>query len=632
MAILLIAGILCTEYIEYAAVIFYASLIIGGISFFIPNAKNSAVIFMLICIFFCGALIARPAQLNISGSGTYHFNGKCEEVLKYNSYIISVKDIRFHLNAKDQDISIQTGDSISFHSKIYPVRDQETFGAFSYDRYLKQKDVHYKAYPTDTIILKGRSENLSSFFQSIRNRLVAKANFLLPDTTVASVVSALCLGYRDDLDNETQELFTTTGTIHLLSVSGLHTGAIYLLLLGLLNLSGLSDRKYRLLLIPLLWLYACITGLSPSVVRAATILSFIICGEIFQRDYTPINAIAASAFFTLIVNPLALYSVSFQMSYSAYSGIVIIYPLLYRHPNKLPFIVDKAYSLLCLSIAAQILTLPLITYYFHTFSLNSFLINIIAVPVATLLLYAGTILLFLPAAIGIYFAAIPEQLYQLLSALLHLFCHINISLEHLYPSGLHLLLLYCCLLSLFLYFTRKEKIHLSLITLFLLLTYSCLFNYRASRQKALILFHQYDQSCIILNYNGHYSLLKGAPDLPEKTMAYIRINELRPLSRHSGLFSRELNYNCNRLQTRAQTIYIADRTHTHYRNDSILIVTGQVYPEQLFTPEFKQYPRQIIIDGSSNRFVMRKWENFCQQANISLNTTYENGYVTILLK
>lgn len=158
----------------------------------------------------------------------------------------------------------------------------------------------------------------------IRNNLATKLQQVIPDSTTYKLLAALCLGCRQEITSATKELFQNTGTIHILAISGLHIGAIFAFFLCLLRLFHFKSRKSRLILIPLIWFVACITGLSPSACRAATILSFITIGEAFKQETIPLNAIAAAAFFSLLINPELLYSVSFQMSYAAYTGIILI--------------------------------------------------------------------------------------------------------------------------------------------------------------------------------------------------------------------------------------------------------------------------------------------------------------------
>ena len=209
------------------------------------------------------------------------------------------------------------GDSLHFNARILPFRQNANPGEFSYARYLKQKNVFFHLLPVSPIRQNGHSDDLYTVFDHLRKKWLSKTHRLFSDSTCCQLVNALCLGYKNDLDSEVQNLFISTGTVHLLSVSGLHTGAIYLFILFIFKSIGFPSRKITFVVLPILWCYVCLTGLSPSVVRAATILSFIHIGQYFNRSYTPLNSVAAAAILTLSFHPSNLYSLSFLLSYSA---------------------------------------------------------------------------------------------------------------------------------------------------------------------------------------------------------------------------------------------------------------------------------------------------------------------------
>lgn len=591
---------------------------------------------MLLCgiTFLCGTVIVKRPQAEIDFSKTYRIKSRCEALLSQNNYILSASGQKFYL-APDSGMKFAIGDSLAFFGKIYPLKEHANTGAFSYERYLKQQGVNYKVFPTDTIYLTGHSYTPYSFFQDIRDKLLLKTDRLLKDSTNNAIIKALCTGYRNDMDSDIQNLFIKTGTVHLLSVSGLHTGAIYLLIVFLFRIAGISKPRIHLFIIPLLWGYTCLTGLSPSVVRAATILTFIIIGNAFQKDYTPINSIAASAFLTLLLQPLVLYSVSFQMSYSAYCGIITLYPLLNRLPGKLPPVISSVWSLFCISVTAQLPTLPLTAYYFHTIGINNFLVNIIAVPLATLLLYAGTILLILPYAIGIHLVFIINLINHLLLWILKTFNIISINLENLYPTVLHILLLYLCLfsVSLFLIYRQQRMLRLSIISLATILLYCCLLNFTIRSKSELVIFHLYNKSCILLNHKGYYTFLKNDADSSGlKTIRpYLFINKVEPLPVNTGFLSDQLLYTDNKLLFGPDTFYIADRNHKRYTSGTI-IITDNLLPEHLFISEKTGCPVRIIIDGSNKRFYLKKWGEFCQKEGIPLLQTNECGTISFPLK
>lgn len=203
------------------------------------------------------------------------------------------------------------------------------------------------------------------------------------------------------LDPITKEQFAAAGAMHVLAVSGLHVGIIYGILLLILGGSGpfkplLVQRKRRIfngcIIILSLWFFACLTGLSPSVVRASLMFSLLEIGRLCRRPVSTYNIIAASAFLCLVFKPMALFSVSFQLSYAAVLSIVyfgkrmqIIY---FRRPiyqKSIGYVI----GLVVCSIAAQIGTLPITLYYFGRLSNVFILTNLVVIPMAGIIIYTA---------------------------------------------------------------------------------------------------------------------------------------------------------------------------------------------------------------------------------------------------
>ena len=210
-----------------------------------------------------------------------------------------------------------------------------------------------------------------------------------------AVISALLLGYKDLLDRETIMTYSSSGAMHVLAVSGLHVGIIYLLLNSLFFFFG--NIKYgnyikAILLILSLWAYALLTGLSPSVLRAATMFSFIIIGSALKRQTNIYNTLAASAFVLLLYNPYILLQVGFQLSYAAVLGIVYLQPKLYMLVDAKYWLLDKIWAITTVSVAAQLATFPLGMYYFHQFPNYFLLSNLFVIPLATFIIGGGIFL------------------------------------------------------------------------------------------------------------------------------------------------------------------------------------------------------------------------------------------------
>lgn len=587
----------------------------------------------MLSVFAIGQQLSPRPPSEYSEHTPYLINGRCEEVLPRHHYILSSGKQRFYLNNYYTDTLYGPGDSLSFCARIAVLHNRVNPGEFSYNRYLRQKQVYCQAIPLTPIIQKGHSEDITSFFYNCREKLMEKTGRLTQDTVCRKLINALCLGYKTDLDNEIRQLFITTGTVHLLSVSGLHTGAVYLFLLFILKHLGLTRRKTEILLLPLLWSYACLTGLSPSVVRASTILSFITAGKVFCRTYIPLNALAASAFFTLLIQPASLYSVSFLLSYSAYAGILIFYPFLLRLPGTLPPVASKIYACCCITVAAQLPTLPLSAFYFHTVNVNSFLINLIAVPLATLLLYTSACCLLLPLFISQYLAPLCECLSHLLVRLLQFFTPYSLNLQHLYPSAFCTGLLYLLLIAAggYLFFRKRHWLYTSIVACILLLFHLVFTNSRLASGKEVVIFHYPRQSVVLLNYKG-YGLYLQNTLAPSKNPSYLYQHKLKTLPMGAGISAKELFCPSPSLVCAKDTIAILSPTSPAYTPCNILIVTGNTLPANIFPPSGHSMPQRIVLDGSNRPHTLAEWEVFCRQHQIFLQNTAEHGAIRLLLK
>lgn len=207
-----------------------------------------------------------------------------------------------------------------------------------------------------------------------------------------AVIAAMALGDKSALDSNTRNSYSISGASHILAVSGLHVGIIFQLFIFLLG-----GRKYSVYTIALslisIWTYVFLIGLPASAVRAAIMLSAYSISLAFHRTGLPLNTLAAAYIFMLFISPLYLFELSFQLSFLAVASILLFFPPLYSLLTIRSRFIRWAWGLLCVSLAAQIGTLPVIVYYFGRISCYSLLTNYIAIPSATLILYLGAALI-----------------------------------------------------------------------------------------------------------------------------------------------------------------------------------------------------------------------------------------------
>nr|WP_319571615.1 ComEC/Rec2 family competence protein [uncultured Draconibacterium sp.] len=296
---------------------------------------------------------------------------------------------------KGEDIKrLKPGNQIIFEQSPETIKNRGNPYEFDYQKYLEKKHIFRQVYlKTGNWHLTGyRNNSLLLRAETIRDKLLKIYRDQKIGAQETEILSALTLGYKRELDRETKRIFSSAGAMHVLAVSGLHVGILFFAFtfcFGFLQKQRIGRFIYVVLSISLLWCYAFITGLSPSVLRACTMFSLIIIAGNINRRANIYNTLAASAFLLLLVNPNNLFEVGFQLSYMAVFGIVYLQPRiagLWQVKNKVALFF---WNLICVSIAAQIATFPLSAYYFNQFPIYFLLSNIVVIPAAMLLIPLG---------------------------------------------------------------------------------------------------------------------------------------------------------------------------------------------------------------------------------------------------
>jgi len=267
--------------------------------------------------------------------------------------------------------------------------------AFDYRSYLQRRGIGHRVYLTSdkwTMVEGSAPFSLLRISLNIRSKLL---NILENSPLTASeygIVSAILLGYDDKLDPDQRMLYANAGAAHILCVSGMHVGVIFMIFSTLLSF---LERKKRgkivrcVLLLLLTWSYALITGMAPAVSRAAVMLSFVITAQASGLHRSTWNAIIGSALILLIDNPLLLLDIGFQFSYSAVIAIVALQNPVYKLIQVPTWLGDKIWSLIAVSIVAQLGTAPFAVYYFHQFPTWFLAANLVVIPASTVIIYSG---------------------------------------------------------------------------------------------------------------------------------------------------------------------------------------------------------------------------------------------------
>ena len=277
-----------------------------------------------------------------------------EKILLYNSDSIT-------------NSHLYQGCNIIFETQLHPIKDNNNPGEFKYKKFMENKGIRYQTFLKSNItILSIEDYSLKNQAAKIRSNLIDKYKKAGIKGDEFAVIAALTLGDKSHLNSDLKHKFSATGAMHVLAVSGLHVGILYLVLTNFLSLFRKKNHVLSgIAAILFLWTFAFITGLSTSVMRACTMLSFIIIAETLKRKTNIYNTLSLSAFILILINPLVIYEVGFQLSYAAVTSIVFFQPKIYNLLKTESKFIGYPLKLLSVSIAAQIGTFPISIFYFH---------------------------------------------------------------------------------------------------------------------------------------------------------------------------------------------------------------------------------------------------------------------------
>ncbi len=309
-----------------------------------------------------------------------------------------------------KSVKLKYGDLLLIPAQFDSIDPPYNPGEFNYNAYLRDRQIYYQTFlRKDQFYLVDRDEGnpCISFALELRKQLVDKFYKYLPDRNSAAFASTLILGYRAELSKELIEAYSKTGTMHVLSVSGMHVGIVFMVLSVVLKFMDRtkSSRLIRaFLIISIIWFYALLTGFSAPACRASLMLSFIVLGKALNKHQNTYNLIAISGFLLLLYNPFYLVDAGFQLSYLAVVGLVYFHPRIYQAIYLKNKLLDHVWSYSALSVAAQIATFPFSIYYFHQFPVYFLFSNLLIVLPVAIIMYSGILFMFIPNSAMLHFA------------------------------------------------------------------------------------------------------------------------------------------------------------------------------------------------------------------------------------
>ncbi len=575
--------------------------------------------------------------------------------------------VRLYMAAENDMNLLHIGDSIHFHGKLQAIRNQGNPGEFDFANYMRNQGIVYSGFVREEDLKMGNQSGryfILELAAGIQQSIISKIEKYKITGDESAVLTALVAGDRQFIGGELKESYAAAGVMHILAVSGLHVGILYLFLSILLfrNNKQLFFRLLRLtIILSGIWGYAFITGLSSSVLRASVMFSLFLIGKSFNRPVNSYNILAASAMLILVFNPMQLFRVGFQFSYLAVFGIIFFQPrletlLLIRNP-----VIDRIWQLVTVSVAAQITTFPLSLYYFHQFPLYFWLSNIVVIPAVWLVMIIALLFFMFSAVnpIASFLAICLKGLLFVLNQTVGLISFLpyavieNIRFRQLHLIGFMLIVLAIILIVSFYKIKRNIYFIISALTLVLFINVVDFRSKESSRE--LILYNLRNNSAIsMIDGHEHVLLVESCDTGWVENRRYLKnywLNREVYTNRHELCLSQFptenmlVNHKGILMERRAEGIYIdlhdlsmllltkqaqnnSKETTEAFKVDMLLVTAYSGYP-RVYHQQFID-PGKLVIMGGMNRGMQSAWKEFAHGRDIEIYSTNDSGALHII--
>ncbi|MFT0714418.1 ComEC/Rec2 family competence protein [Flagellimonas lutimaris] len=573
---------------------------------------------------------------------------KVIEVLKPNNYsqryvtqIIAADDklasgkLLLSLTVDSTIKELQVDDQLLIHTKPESIRPPSNPHQFDYRSYLEKQGIQHQI-RTDfaSIITKvSAHKTLFGVASKFREHIISKLKEKDFGAEEMGVIQALLLGKRDDISENTYNNYKNAGAVHILAVSGLHVGIILFLLEFMLSpLEGLPKGKILKLItvVLLLWGYALVAGLSPSIVRAVTMFSFVAYALHLNRPTNSFNIIALSMLFIVLVKPLFLFQVGFQLSYAAVFAIVWIYPKLQKLWFPENIIIRKTWQLLSVSVAAQLGVLPISLFYFHQFPALFFISNLLVIPFLGLILGSGILVIILALIDSLPQFVVDNFNWtiKMMNSVIGWVAKQEGFIIKNIPFDSVQLLLGCLIITALVVFLSKPKWKAVLVLFGGIIAFQSwiIWNQVQLYQKEVVILAHRSRNTVLLNQLGDSLSIITSDSANIGTIA----TNYAIAERIQNIDTVQLK---NSYQIGQKKLFVLDSLAIlplEEQLDYLLLTQSPKYNLERLLDSIK--PKKIFADGSNYPSLVKKWKLTCAQKEIPFHYTGEKGYYIFSLE
>lgn len=549
-----------------------------------------------------------------------------------NSFVACNGKLLAYLQNSQLTQQINCGQLILMKTRIREIEEPKNLHTFNFKNYFSDRGIYHSAYADSNsfrILADGNSSSLWQIGIGIKSKIIHALKNSGLSAEAYAICAALITGYDDDIDQDVMESFSHSGTLHVLSVSGLHVGLIYLVLNFLFSLVDLRSRHKIVQLVTvtfILWFFALITGFSAPVLRSVIMFSLLGVGNLFfrNRPMNQLNILFVSAFVLLFYDPLLIRNVGFLLSYSALFGIIYFHPMikvLYTPKNKVS---SYLWESVVLSVSATISTLPITLLVFHQFPIWFALANIVVVPATFALLLLGFVALFKISAITWFV----NQLTVLLISFIKLFNSDSYAFIDRIDFDVidSFCLIICILLLTTLLFKRQFRYVVTLLCFVIAWQlYSLSSSYQKKTMNELVIYHTPKQTTISV-----------------KNQTDLYISQLDTINYKMQVKPTVVSYNYpdqkymdfNSVQFKQVSLLLLSKKHQLPANlnkkFSHLLVSNNAVPNAEIFAKWKF--KLVVADASNSDHTLRKMEQLCAKNNVPFyNIKHKGAFVLSLM-
>lgn len=610
----------------FSIITLFFFILIGIFTTFINNPKNYSNFYY--------------KHISNSSSAVLIITKKLKPTKYYHKFIVQVAQINSQktigsilLNLKKDStfFPLKIDDRIFITSKFKSITPSLNPYQFNYKNYLTKQYIHHQVFilKNDYTFLDRRKASINGVAEKFRDKIQSslKKQHFKPDEF--SVINALLLGQRQNISKALSESYIKAGAIHILAISGLHIGVIFLIFTYLFKPLEVLKHGYFIktaLIVLLLWGFAFIAGLSASVVRAVTMFTFVSIGESFKKKKIVEHSLISSMLFLLLIKPFYLFDVGFQLSYLAVFGIIWIQPKLFNLWKPKLWLFNKLWSLFSVSIAAQIGVLPISLFYFHQFPSLFILSNLIIIPCLAGILIGGILIIILSLLniLPILFTKVYSFVISTMNNTVNwianqekfLFQDISMSFNEM---------IFWYFIIIFSYqFAIHKKVNqfISLLITVVFLQINFIYEtYHKQTKQEIVVFHKNRENILAIKNGNHLQILNIVDTLKNSTKKIIK-----NYKRSEGIKKTSTKNTTNLFKFKSETILIIDSLGIYNISINSPIILLQNSPKINLTRLINTLnPKQIIADGSNYKSYVNRWEVTYKNKKTPFHYTSENG-------